>query len=208
MKTIIKKSLSFFLVMGMSVTLIACGSTTKAPETTTGAPESTTQTTDTLNAEKNLLSVELTIPSSLLEDDAAVLDEEAKAAGVKEITQNDDGSITMKMSKSAHKKLLDEFKVGIDEGITEILNDKETYPSLTEITYNDDLTEFTVKVDSNTYGGFEGLSALALYISGNVYQALNATPEDQIKTIVNFVDKDTGEIIETGDSSEMNNSEN
>lgn len=208
MKTIIKKSLSFFLVMGMSVTLIACGSTTKAPETTTEAPESTTQTTDTLNAEKNLLSVELTIPSSLLEDDAAVLDEEAKAAGVKEITQNDDGSITMKISKSAHKKLLDEFKVGIDEGITEILNDKETYPSLTEITYNDDLTEFTVKVDSNTYGGFEGLSALALYISGNVYQALNATPEDQIKTIVNFVDKDTGEIIETGDSSEMNNSEN
>lgn len=208
MKTIIKKSLSFFLVMGMSVTLIACGSTTKAPETTTEAPESTTQTTDTLNAEKNLLSVELTIPSSLLEDDAAVLDEEAKAAGVKEITQNDDGSITMKISKSAHKKLLDEFKVGIDEGITEILNDKETYPSLTEITYNDDLTEFTVKVDSNTYGGFEGLSALALYVSGNVYQALNATPEDQIKTIVNFVDKDTGEIIETGDSSEMNSSEN
>lgn len=208
MKTIIKKSLFFFLVMGMSVTLIACGSTTKAPETTTEAPESTTQTTNTLNAEKNLLSVELTIPSSLLEDDAAVLDEEAKAAGVKEIIQNDDGSITMKMSKSAHKKLLDEFKVGIDEGITEILNDKETYPSLTEITYNDDLTEFTVKVDSNTYGGFEGLSALTLYISGNVYQALNATPEDQIKTIVNFVDKDTGEVIETGDSSEMNNSEN
>ena len=208
MKTIIKKSLSFFLVMSMSVTLIACGSTTKAPETTTEAPESTTQTTDTLNAEKNLLSVELTIPSSLLEDDAAVLDEESKAAGVKEIIQNDDGSITMKMSKSAHKKLLDEFKVGIDEGITEILNDKETYPSLTEITYNDDLTEFTVKVDSNTYGGFEGLSALTLYISGNVYQALNATPEDQIKTIVNFVDKDTGEVIETGDSSEMNSSEN
>lgn len=208
MKTIIKKSLSFFVVMSMSVTLIACGSTTKAPETTTEAPESTTQTTDTLNAEKNLLSVELTIPSSLLEDDAAVLDEEAKAAGVKEIIQNDDGSITMKMSKSAHKKLLDEFKVGIDEGITEILNDKETYPSLTEITYNDDLTDFTVKVDSNTYGGFEGLSALTLYISGNVYQALNATPEDQIKTIVNFVDKDTGEVIETGDSSEMNSSEN
>lgn len=208
MKTIIKKSLSFFLVMSMSVTLIACGNTTKAPETTTEAPESTTQTTDTLNAEKNLLSVELTIPSSLLEDDAAVLDEEAKSAGVKEIIQNDDGSITMKMSKSAHKKLLDEFKVGIDEGITEILNDKETYPSLTEITYNDDLTEFTVKVDSNTYGGFEGLSALTLYIGGNVYQALNATPEDQIKTIVNFVDKDTGEVIETGDSSEMNSSEN
>lgn len=208
MKTIIKKSLSFFLVMSMSITLISCGSATKAPESTTEMAEGTAQTTNTLKAEENLLSVELTIPASLVDDDTATLDEEAKSAGVKEITKNDDGSITLKMSKSAHKKLLDEFKAGIDESITEILNDKETYPSLTEITYNDDLTEFTVKVDSNTFGGFEGLSALALYIGGNVYQALNAAPEDQIKTIVNFVNKDTGEIIETGDSSEMNSSEN
>lgn len=200
MKTIVKKTVSLLLIMSMSIILISCGSTTEAPE-------GTTQATDTLKAEEKLLSVELTIPASLVDDDAATLDEEAKAAGVSETTQNEDGSVTMKMSKIAHQKMLDEFKGSIDESLTEILNDKETYPSLTEITYNEDLTEFTVKVDPATYGEFEALSAIGLYIAGNVYQALNAVPENQIKTIVNFVNKDTGEIIETGDSSKMNETE-
>lgn len=200
MKTIVKKTVSLLLIMSMSIILISCGSTTEAPE-------GTTQATDTLKAEENLLSVELTIPASLVGDDAATLDEEAKAAGVSETTQNEDGSVTMKMSKIAHQKMLDEFKGSIDESLADILNDKETYPSLTEITYNEDLTEFTVKVDPTTYGEFEALSAIGLYIAGNVYQALNAVLENQIKTIVNFVNKDTGEIIETGDSSKMNETE-
>lgn len=200
MKTIIKKTISLLLVMSMSITLASCGGTTKAPE-------GTTQETNALKAEENLLSVELTIPASLIGDDAATLDKEAKAAGVNEITQNEDGSVTIKMSKAAHQKMLDEYKGGIDESLAEMLNDKETYPSFTEITYNEDLTEFTVKVDPATYGDLEALSAIGLYIAGNIYQALNTVPEDQIKTIVNFVNKDTGEIIETGDSSEMNETE-
>lgn len=200
MKTIIKKTISLLLVMSMSITLASCGGATKAPE-------GTTQETNALKAEENLLSVELTIPASLIGDDAATLDKEAKAAGVNEITQNEDGSVTMKISKAAHQKMLDEYKGGIDESLAEMLNDKETYPSFTEITYNEDLTEFTVKVDPATYGGLEALSAIGLYIAGNIYQALNAVPEDQIKTIVTFVNKDTGEIIETGDSSEMNETE-
>ena len=200
MKTIVKKTVSLLLIMSMSIILISCGSTTEAPE-------GTTQETNALKAEENLLSVELTIPASLIGDDAATLDKEAKAAGVNEITQNEDGSVTMKISKAAHQKMLDEYKGGIDESLAEMLNDKETYPSFTEITYNEDLTEFTVKVDPATYGGLEALSAIGLYIAGNIYQALNAVPEDQIKTIVNFVNKDTGEVIETGDSSEMNETE-
>lgn len=42
---------------------------------------------------------------------------------------------------------------------------------------------------------------MAFYIHGNIYQAFNATPENQIKTLVNFVDKDSGEIIKSLDSS-------
>lgn len=58
-----------------------------------------------MKAEKNLLSVEVTLPASLVKDGEAELDEEAKEAGVKEITKNEDGSITMKMTKEAHKDL-------------------------------------------------------------------------------------------------------
>lgn len=39
-----------------------------------------------------------------------------------------------------------------------------------------------------------------------MYQSLNAVPEDQLKTIVNFKNKDTGEVIESGDSTAMDDS--
>lgn len=40
-----------------------------------------------------------------------------------------------------------------------------------------------------------------------MYQAFNAVPSDQIKTVVNFVNKDTKEVIESGDSTQMENNE-
>lgn len=50
---------------------------------------------ETLKAEKNLLDFEVTLPASLVSDSEDTLDEDAKAAGVKEIIKNNDGSITL-----------------------------------------------------------------------------------------------------------------
>ena len=60
---------------------------------------------------------------------------------------------------------------------------------------------------SLTYGGLQSMAAMAFYIQGNMYQAFNAVPSDQIKTVVNFVNKDTKEVIESGDSTQMENNE-
>lgn len=196
-----KKLLAALLIGVMALNLNACGGADSKPE----KKEEKTESTDNLKAEKNLLSVEVTLPASLVGDSSAELDQEAKEAGVKEITKNEDGSVTMKMTKSAHKTLLANLKTGIDEGINEILADKENFSSFDSITYNDDVTEFTVNVDPNTYGGLQSMAAMAFYIQGNMYQAFNAVPSDQIKTVVNFVNKDTKEVIESGDSTQMEN---
>lgn len=159
----------------------------------------------TLSAEKNLFSVEITIPASLIKEEANAteLTEEAKDIGVKEITKNADGSVTMKMTKKAHKKMLGSIKESIDKSISDTLADKEKCPSFDSITYNDDVTVFDIKVDSASFNGIEGIQALAYYFMGNIYQALNAVPENELKTVVNFIDKDTGEVIEVGDSTQM-----
>lgn len=199
-----KKIIALMLVTCMIFSLSACGSKNSSKDDTKDSKKTEASSDEgSLKADKNLLSVEVTLPASLVGDDDVTLDEEAKAAGVKEITKNEDGSVTMKMTKSAHKELLAEIKTSIDESIEEILADKENYSSFESITYNDDVTEFTVNVDASTYGGFQSFAALAFYIEGNNYQALNAVPEDQLKTIVNFVNKDTGEVIESGDSSAL-----
>lgn len=195
-----KKLVALFMVGLMSVSLAACG------ETTTSTPESN-KSEKSLSADKKLLDVEITIPASLLdEEDDFELGQEEKDKGIKQITKNEDGSMTIKMSKKAHKEFLSEMKEAIDENITEILKDKENCPAFTEITYNDDATVFDIKVDKSLYGGLDSFYALTFYMAGNMYQAMNAVPESEIKTVVNFIDKDTGEVIESGDSSELDNS--
>ncbi|MGC4019361.1 MAG: hypothetical protein QM793_09160 [Muricomes sp.] len=204
-----KKLLSTILTAAMILSLAACAPKEEANNTEPVKAEESSEVKDTsksetIKTEKNLLSVEITLPASLVGDSTAELDEEMKEAGVMEVTKNPDGSITMKMSKTAHKALLSEIKTTIDDGIGELLADKETYPSFDSVTYNDDLTEFNVNVDPALYGGIESLAAMVFYLEGNMYQAFNAVPENELKTIVNFKNKDTGELIESGDSSEAN----
>lgn len=197
-----KKVLAALLAVTMALSIVACGNSSEQ-KNTDKKETSSKEDKGNLKAEKNLLSVEVTLPASLVGDSEATLDEEAKAAGVKDIIKNEDGSVTMKMTKKAHKALLEEIKTGIDEGLKEILEDKENYPSFDSITYNDDVTQFDVKVDAASYDGLQSFVALAFYIEGNMYQTLNAVPEAELKTIVNFINKDTGEIIESGDSTAM-----
>jgi len=200
-----RKKLFIILMAGaISLSFNACGNESRNTSTSQASTSSSTEETG-LKADKNLLSVEVTIPANLIGDNETALTEESKEAGIKEITKNDDGSITMKMTKDAHRKLLDDLKSSVDDTINEMVTDKENYPSYDSITYNDDLTEFDVNVDSSIYGGFDSLAAaFTFYLQGNIYQSLNAVSSDKIKTIVNFIDKDTGDIIESGDSSALN----
>lgn len=198
-----KKLVAMLLVGAMALSSTACGSTPKNERKSATSTDQSSDDGEELKAEKNLLSVEVTLPASLVKDGEAELDEEAKEAGVKEITKNEDGSITMKMTKEAHKELLGSIKESVDESNEEIIADKENYPSIESITYNDALTEFTVSVDSASFNGLESFVAIAFYMEGNIYQALNAVPEDEINTTVNFVDKDSGEVINSADSSSM-----
>lgn len=157
-----------------------------------------------ISAEKNLFSVEVTLPSYFFEEsDELDLIDELDDDEVKDITKNADGSMTFKMTKDAHKELLSSIKETIDESIKEILEDKENYPSFDSISYNEDLTVFDIKVDPAVYGGFESLSAYVFCMYGNMYQALNAVPEGELKTVVNMVNKDTREVIESIDSTSL-----
>lgn len=209
-----KKIVSIILSVCLCCSVTACGNSSNAEQSSNNTSKEVTEQTseengteEELSVDKNLLSVEVTLPASLIGDsESTELTEEAKSHGVKDITKNSDGSITMKMTKAAHKELLDSIKASIDESINEMLADKENCPSFDSITYNDDVTVFDVKVDPAIYGGMEIFSAFALYMYGNMYQALNAVPESDLKTVVNFINKDTGEVIESGDSTALTES--
>lgn len=197
-----KRILALLLVTIMATTMVACGSKSSADEAKEG--NKTESDRGTLSAEKNLFDVEVTLPAAFFEgSDISTIETEAKAKGVHEVKANDDGSVTYVMDKKTHKEFLASMKTSIDESIKETLNDKENYPSFTDIKYNEDLTQFDVMVDKASYGGLQSFIAVGFYMYGNMYQAMDGQESDKIKTVVNFKDKDTGEIIESGDSSTL-----
>jgi hypothetical protein len=197
-----KRILALLIATTMAITMVGCGS--KSSNDGAKEEKKTESNGGEISSEKNLFDVEVTLPAAFFEgSDMSNVEAGAKAKGVHEVKANDDGSVTYIMDKKTHKALLDSMKEAVDLSIKDTLANKESYPSFTEITYNDDLTQFDIKVDKASYGGLQSFVALGYYMSGNMYQAMNGQSSDTVKTIVNFKDKDTGEVIESGDSSTL-----
>ncbi len=152
-----------------------------------------------ITVEKNLLDVELTLPAWFFQDQAP---EDVFAAnetdGVKSVVANEDGSYTFVISKKLYEDTLTEFKTGIDTTIDEVITD-ENYVSIEGVQYTDDFSEFNVYVDQAKYeeAMFDSLVSMMLGMSGTMYQLFEGTDYDSIEVIVNVVNQESMETIET-----------
>lgn len=157
---------------------------------------------DAIEVDKNLLSVEITLPVSFLELDGETIDideltKEAKEQGVKEVKQNEDGSVTYKMTKSAHKKMMEEIKESMSESINEVVN-SEDFVSIKEITANKSFDEFDVVVDKEGFeNSFDGFAILGLVFTTMYYQLFDGVDPDSYKVTFNYIDANTNETFDS-----------
>lgn len=151
-----------------------------------------------IEVDKNLTNVEITIPAQLVEDqNIEEIKEEAKENGVKEVIQNDDGSITYKMSKKAHKKMMKEIEDDLIDTLDDLKNDDD-YPSIKDVQYNNSFDEFTLVVDKNAYkNSFDGFAAIAIGIASMYYQLFNGIDIEKSKVTISIEDEATGDVIDT-----------
>ncbi len=204
------------LMISLVLSLTACGNKTEsAPEqqiseTVEGTDDfekEIDETTDTLEAigdieiEENLFSVELTIPAEYVgEMTQEELNQTAEEKGYKSVTLNEDGSATYVMTKAQHEEMMAEtvaeFKAALDEMVG-----SEDYPNITDISVNSDFTEFTITTSSTELDMNESLSVIVFYMYGAMYHIFNGTTADNIH--VDFVNADSGEVINSADSSDM-----
>lgn len=185
--------------------LTACGTKEENREQPAASEESAAQEdekeekSDSVNVDKKLLNVEVTIPASLVdfgeedEDNLGELTEEAKEQGVKDITKNDDGSITYKMSKSAHKKMVKEMAEDLNETIDKTMN-SDDFPSIKEINANKGFTEFSVLVDQEAFeNSFDGFAVLGLALASMFYQLFDGADDDDYESTFYYIDESSGE---------------
>jgi hypothetical protein len=148
-----------------------------------------------IEVDKGLLNVEITLPASFFQGDPEQAIANAKANGVSEAVVNEDGSVTYKMSKATHEKMLKDMKDQAVQTIEEFVNDEEL-ASIRDIEYNDKLSEYTVIVDRAAYeNSFDGFIVLGLGMQGMFYQAFDGVPSEKQKVTINVKDQATGEIF-------------
>lgn len=159
-----------------------------------------------IDVDKGLLNVEITIPAETAEyygftfESQEEADAYAKEQGFKIVTLGDDGSVTIVMSKSQHKKTMEGLRTTIDESLQEMIG-SEDYPNITAVEHNDNYTSFTVTTKSEELSFNETFSTFAFYIYGGMYNSFNGTPADNIH--VDFVNEASGDVIDSFDSKNM-----
>ena len=191
-----KKILSLILAVMVLVSFTAC--TGGNDETSTTESTKETEGSSPINAEENLLSVTVTLAANLFEGET---EEEIKAAakedGISKCVVNEDGSVTYTMSKSKHKKMLEDFEESIKNTTEDFVNGENKVASFVEIKTNEDFSEFNIYVDSAKYSVWDSMNAMAFYLQGLYYQCLLGKDFNEVDVVVNFIDNATQKIIDT-----------
>ena len=117
-----------------------------------------------------------------------------KEGSVSKAVVNEDGSVTLTMSKENYDKLLSTMKTSLDQTIAGYTNGT-TFPSIKEITYTDDLSEIKLTVDyeafSNSMGSF---AILGLGLQGYLYRIFTGQSET---VTITYIDETTGKSVES-----------
>ncbi|MEH7351771.1 hypothetical protein [Gottfriedia acidiceleris] len=177
-----------YLLLALLITLQAgCSSNNQAKQTT----KESKPKEEKMAVDKGLFNVKLTLPASMFEgDDINKVIADAEKEGIK-VTKNSDGSLTYKMSKSQHKKIMKGMREQIIKTVNET-NESKDFASLKDVTYNNDFSEFTLIVDKSAYeNSMDGLAALTFGMSGMMYQLYNGVDPNDYKVTILIKDQAT-----------------
>ncbi len=146
--------------------------------------------------------VDVTFPGEMY--DTEMNDELAesilKETGFDSYVINEDGSITFTASEEKVEEFKDEYVNEVETSLEQLVKDD---PAIESIEHNEEFTEVNVKVDATQLTPMHTLYAYSLMIMAAPYQYINGVSDEYVQVVVNFVDKDTDEVIETVDSNEI-----
>ena len=199
-----KKQMSFVLAVIIALTILAgCDSSSKQTNSTvdtsgsTAAPETSSPETISdqgIETNEGVFTVDITFPAWMYEgEDLSTFDTDAyvKANNYIAATVNEDGSITVTMTKSRHQELIEEMSASLDTTFSEFVGGEDT-PYVKEITHNDDFSSIVIKVVRAEYEKAFDVTPLSVGISAMFFQVFLDT-EYHVKVTV--VDVETGDEV-------------
>lgn len=158
-------------------------------------PAATTEA-QSIEVDEGLIFVDITLPDWFLEgEDMSTFDPAAYARknDFKKAVLNDDGSLTVTLSKAKHRELLEEAAASLEAAFAEYVDGAET-PYIKSITHSDDFKEVTISVVRADYENAFDITPFSIGIGVMMYQSIAGT---DFRTEISVVDVDTGDVINT-----------
>ena len=195
------------IACAMILSLTGCGGGTSsagASSVSVAASSSSVASSDagSVSKDEGLFNVTIVYPADYVSGATQEqLDQEVaeSGGGIQSATLNEDGTATYVMSKAYHDKLLQDMADNINSELNAMVG-SEDYPNITAVEATDDFTSFTITTTSTELSMDEAFSVLSLYFYGGMYGIVSGEQPENIH--VDFVNADTGEIIESSDSSD------
>ena len=202
------------IACAMILNLSACGSgasstvpsSSSSVATSSSSVSSAASSTDGVSKSEGLFNVTITYPADWVgESTQSDLDQEVEESngGIKSATLNEDGTATYVMSKAYQDKLLQDISDSITEDLNALVG-SDDYPSFTAVETNSDFTQFTITTTSSELDLNEAFSVMLFYMYSGLYSVVSGEPVENVH--VDFVNADTGEIIESSDSADTEDS--
>src|SRR5699024_442753 len=130
------------------------------------------------------------------DDELADIEEEMEKSHNANVTKNDDGSITVKMSNKDHKQLMSDMQDEFMETIDNVINEKD-YQTIKDITYNRDFSEFKVFVEKDGFeNSFDGIALFSIGFSSLLYQLFDGKDIGKDKVTMSLIDEASNEEFE------------
>lgn len=197
-----KRAISLALSMAMLLSLTSCGggnSNGSSSAQSSASQSSTSSSGGGIEVDENLLTVDITFPASFFEgEDMSAFDPDAYAEeqGFNNAVLNEDGSVTVTMTKAKRNELMAEMDESAEEAYSEMVQSEET-PYITEIKHSDSYDKVDIIVDRQGYEN-AGLASvfipITVYFPAAFYQMFSG---DNPRCEISFVDAETGETIES-----------
>ncbi len=117
---------------------------------------------------------------------------EAKKKGVA-VTENDDGTVTYRMSRAVHSEMLQEIEEDFYEMVTELKEDSEY--GIKDIQHSKGFSKIAVTLDRGKYEDTGGMILFSLSFFAIYYQ--NFEGAEKISVEIEVKDAATGKVFET-----------
>lgn len=145
------------------------------------------------SVDKNILTVDITFPKEIVGDTSSFNEQYylAENEGIKSANVNDDGSLTLTMTKEKHKELLDEMKLNMDETFKGLIGGEDT-PYIKDIKYTKDYREVRVMVAKEAYEESFDFTPYIIGVSAGMYQLYSG---EEYKCTIIMEDAEIGEEI-------------